>query len=155
MKNKTIFLDPKRVLIEFPTGEKYIVGFKSTINYQFEQQNVHFLDYLASLFEQYFEGDCEVVFGKIYSQLIIKGFDSILSIQRDNIQNRIIMGDRIHELREKKGMDIVTLAQRSNIQPNTLKRIEAGKFSCDQDILEQIAQGLGMKLDFVELKTEN
>ena len=55
---------------------------------------------------------------------------------------------------EQNGMDIMTLAFKSNIQPNTLKRIEAGKFSADLDILTQIAQGMGMKIDFVELKNE-
>ena len=63
------------------------------------------------------------------------------------------MGERIRELREKKEMDLMTLALRAGIQPNTLKRIEAGKFSVDLDVLSKIAQGLGMKIDFVELNT--
>lgn len=50
-------------------------------------------------------------------------------------------------------MDLVSLALRAGIQPNTLKRIEAGKFSVDLDVLSKIAQGLGMKIDFVELNT--
>ena len=48
----------------------------------------------------------------------------------------------------------MTLALKSSIQPNTLKRIEAGNFSVDLDVLTQIAQGLGMKIDFVELKND-
>lgn len=92
--------------------------------------------------------------GEITRQLMINRFESVFSFQRDPIQNRVIMGDRIRELREQKGMDIMTLAFKSNIQPNTLKRIEAGKFSADLDILTQIAQGMGMKIDFVELKNE-
>lgn len=92
--------------------------------------------------------------GEITRQLMINRFESVFSFQRDPIQNRVIMGDRIRELREQKGMDIMTLAFKSNIQPNTLKRIEVGKFSADLDILTQIAQGMGMKIDFVELKNE-
>ena len=42
----------------------------------------------------------------------------------------------------------------TDIQPNTLKRIEAGRFSVDLDVLSKIAQGLGMKIDFVELKND-
>ena len=63
------------------------------------------------------------------------------------------MGDRIRELREDKNMDVFTLAEQAGIQLNTLKRIETGKFSADLDILSKIAQGLGMKIDFVELNT--
>lgn len=92
--------------------------------------------------------------GEITRQLMINRFESVFSFQRDPIQNRVIMGDRIRELREQKGMDIMTLAFKSNIQPNTLKRIEVGKFSADLDILTQIAQGMGMKIDFVELKND-
>ena len=108
----------------------------------------------ASLFDKFYKGDENVIMGEITRQLMINRFESVFSFQRDPIQNRVIMGDRIRELREQKGMDIMTLAFKSNIQLNTLKRIEAGKFSADLDILTQIAQGLGMKIDFVELKND-
>lgn len=89
--------------------------------------------------------------GEITRQLLIHRFEPVFSYGRDPIQNRVIMGDRIRELREDKNMDVFTLAEQAGIQPNTLKRIEAGKFSADLDILSKIAQGLGMKIDFVEL----
>lgn len=152
MKSKASYLDPKRVLVETPQGDKFIVGFSSSMNYAWETQaNVSFTDFLASLFDKYYKGDESVIMGEINRQLIIHRFESIFSAGRDHIQNRIIMGERIHELREKKNMDLFELAARSGIQPNTLKRIEAGKFSVDLDVLSQIAQGLGMKIDFVEL----
>ena len=91
--------------------------------------------------------------GEITRQLLIHRFEPVFSYGRDPIQNRVIMGDRIREVREDKNMDVFTLAEQSGIQPNTLKRIEAGKFSADLDILSKIAQGLGMKFDFVELNT--
>ena len=155
MKTKATYLDPKRVLVETPQGDKFIIGFHSEMNYQWEQQvNVPFTDFLASLFDKFYKGDDNVIMGEITRQLMINRFESVFSFQRDPIQNRVIMGDRIRELREQKGMDIMTLAFKSNIQPNTLKRIEAGKFSADLDILTQIAQGMGMKIDFIELKNE-
>ena len=92
--------------------------------------------------------------GEITRKLMANRFESVFSFQRDPVHNRIIMGDRIRELREQKGMDIMELAFKSNIQPNTLKRIEAGKFSADLDILSQIAQGMGMKIDFVETQND-
>ena len=155
MKTKTSYLDPKRVLVETPQGDKFILGFHSEMNYLWEQQvNVPFTDFLASLFDKYFQGDETIIMGEITRQLMSNNFEPVFSFQRDPIQNRVIMGDRIRELREQKNIDIMTLAFQANIQPNTLKRIEAGKFSVDLDILAQIAQGMGMKIDFVELKNE-
>lgn len=153
MKTKTSYLDPKRVLVETPQGDKFILGFHSEMNYLWEQQvNVPFTDFLASLFDKYFQGDETIIMGEITRQLMSNNFEPVFSFQRDPIQNRVLMGDRIRELREQKNIDIMTLAFQANIQPNTLKRIEAGKFSVDLDILAQIAQGMGMKIDFVELK---
>lgn len=155
MKAKTSYLDPKRVLVETPQGDKFILGFHSEINYLWEQQvNIPFTDFLASLFDKYFQGDETIIMGEITRQLMSNNFEPVFSFQRDPIQNRVLMGDRIRELREQKNIDIMTLAFKANIQPNTLKRIEAGKFSVDLDILAQIAQGMGMKIDFVELKNE-
>lgn len=155
MKTKTSYLDPKRVLVETPQGDKFILGFHSEMNYLWEQQvNVPFTDFLASLFDKFYQGDETIIMGEITRQLICNNFEPVFSFQRDPIQNRVLMGDRIRELREQKNIEIKTLAFKANIQPNTLKRIEAGKFSVDLDILAQIAQGMGMKIDFVELKNE-
>ena len=81
-----------------------------------------------------------------------KAMAMLFDCSTDNVG--LYLGDRIRELREQKNIDIMTLAFKANIQPNTLKRIEAGKFSVDLDILAQIAQGMGMKIDFVELNNE-
>lgn len=155
MKTKVTYLDPKRVLVETLQGDKFIIGFHSEMNYQWEQQaNIPFTDFLASLFDKYYKGDDMVIMGEITRQLMLNCFESVFSFQRDPIQNRVIMGNRIREIREKKGMDIMTLAFKSNIQPNTLKRIESGKYSADLDILAQIAQSMEMKIDFVELRND-
>ena len=155
MKTKTSYLDPKRVLVETPQGDKFILGFHSEMNYLWEQQvDVPFTDFLASLFNKHYRGDETIIMGEITRQLMSNNFEPVFSFQRDPAQNRVLMGDRIRELREQKNIDIMTLAFKANIQPNTLKRIEAGKFSVDLDILAHIAHGMGMKIDFVELNNE-
>lgn len=155
MKTKVAYLDTKSVLVETPQGDKFIIGFNSEINYQLEQQaNVPFTDFLSLLFDDYYKGDESVIWGEIYRQLVIHHFESIFSVQRDSVQNRVLMGDRIRELRIRKNLDVQTLALKSCLQPSTLKRIEAGKFSVDLDVLSRIAHGLGMKIDFVELRND-
>ena len=96
MNTKATYLDPKRVLVETPRGDKFIIGFHSEMNYQWEQQvNVPFTDFLASLFDKYYKGDENVIMGEITRQLMINRFESVFSFQRDPIQNRVIMGDRM------------------------------------------------------------
>ena len=156
MKSKASYLDPKHVLVETAQGDRFIIGFDSEMNYQMEQQaNVPFIDFLALLFDKFYKGDESVIMGAISAELIRHNLEFVFSYRRDTVQNRIIMGERIHELREKKGVDIMTLACKSGIQLNTLKRIEAGKFSVDLDVLSRIASGLGMKIDFVELNNDD
>ena len=103
-KTKVSYLDPKRVLVKTPQGDSFIIGFESAMNYAWEEQaNVPFSDFLGSLFDKFYKGDGNVVMGEITRQLMINGFSPVFSFQRDPIQNRVIIGDRIRELREKKG----------------------------------------------------
>lgn len=156
MKTKASYLDSKRVLVKTPQGDSFILGFDSEMNYLWEEQaNVPFSDFLASLFDKFYKGDDKVIMGEITRQLMIHNFNPVFSFQRDPIQNRVIIGDRIRELREKKNMGIAELSFKSAIQFSTLRRIEQGKFAADLDVLTKIAQGLGMKLDFVELNEDN
>lgn len=155
MKTKATYLDPQKVLVETPQGDKFILGFNTSMNYLSETEfNIPFLNFLSSLFDKFYKGNESVIMGEITRQLIIHRLEPVFSYGRDPIQNRVIMGDRIRELREQKNMDYEELALKSDIQPNTLKRIEAGRFSVNLDVLSKIAQGLGMKIDFVELKND-
>lgn len=99
MKTKVVYLDPQRVLVETPQGDKFIVGFGSPLNYSMETSfDVSFTDFLASLFDKFYRGDESVIMGEINRQLIIHRFDSVFSYGRDPIQNRVVMGERIREL---------------------------------------------------------
>lgn len=152
MKTKATYLDQKRVRIETPQGDRFILEFSNGMNYLCEQNyNIPFTNFLALLFDKFYKGDDKVIRGEITRQLLIHNLEPVKSFYCDPILNRLSIGSRIHELREQKGMDLLTLACKSGIKPNTLKRIEAGKFSVDLDVLYSIAQGLGMKIDFVEL----
>ena len=155
MRTKVLFLDPKQVFVETPKDDKYILAFLTEMNYKFEEEGCHFLDMVAKFFDEYFNSSDKHLYNELNRFLIQYRFESLFSFRRDHIQHRVIMGERIRTLREQKSLDVESLAQRANIQPNTLKRIEAGRLSVDLDVLAQIAQGLGMKLDFVELEIDN
>ena len=154
MKTKATFLDPKQVLVETPQGNRYTLVFHTSLNFQIEEQGFRFLEAIAYFFDECFKDRDKHLYSELNRFLIQHRFESIFFFHRDHIQTRASIGERIRTLREQKKLDVETLAKSANIQPNTLMRIEAGRFSATFDILAQIAQGLGMKLDFVELEND-
>lgn len=68
-------------------------------------------------------------------------------------QERLRIGQRIREEREKRGMSQNELSELIGIGANNLSRIELGKFNIGTDTLHKIADVLNLKLDFVEKKT--
>lgn len=152
MKTKIEFLDPKRVAVETPQGDHFILGFNSEINYLLENQsNVPFTEFLGSLFDKYYQGDDSIVFGSIFRELVTHNFSSPLYFQRDKFKERIHLGERIKELRQQKGIDAKTLAYQAGIDASNLCRIEQGRYAPGFDVLNKIANAMGMKIDFVDI----
>jgi transcriptional regulator with XRE-family HTH domain len=60
------------------------------------------------------------------------------------------IGKRIAELRKKKGLSQVRLAELSGIDSGHIARIELGKYSTGIDILAKIGYALGCRIDFIE-----
>ena len=153
MKSKASFIDPKTVYLSMPNGEKFIVGFHSSMNYCWEDQcDIHFLDFLAALFDKFYKGDDSVIHGEIFRQLLLHGFESINSFHKDRVSHRVLMGERIRQIREKKGISALDLSFKCGLLPKNIERIEAGRYAADLDVLANIAEGLGMKIDFVEVE---
>lgn len=66
-----------------------------------------------------------------------------------NEAERIRIGQRIAELRKEKGMSQQVLADQTGLQRPHLTRLEAGKYGVTIDVLSQIANVLGKRVDFV------
>lgn len=67
---------------------------------------------------------------------------------------RIRIGKRIREIRERAHWDAKTLAQNAKVDRGNLCRIEQGKYSVGLDTLSRIAQSFDMEVDFVEVKDQ-
>jgi len=67
-----------------------------------------------------------------------------------NNSERLRIGQRIAELRKEHGMTQTQLAERCGLQQAHIARIEAGRYSVGLDTLTQIADALGMVIDFVK-----
>ena len=70
-------------------------------------------------------------------------------------QQRERLGLRIRSLREAAGMNQVQLAELAGIQSSHLSRIEAGKYAVTFEIVQAIAEALGMTVDLVDPRLAN
>ena len=65
------------------------------------------------------------------------------------------LGEKVKDLREKKGMNQKQLAQASNITQATISRIESGWVKeLKSEALKRLAEALGVTVDFLVDKTE-
>lgn len=67
-----------------------------------------------------------------------------------NNSERLRIGQRIAELRKERGLTQTQLAERCGLQQAHIARIEAGRYSVGLDTLAQIAEAMGMAIDFVK-----
>ena len=64
--------------------------------------------------------------------------------------DRVRIGNRIKELRQKRGVSTYQLAEMTGLKQPNIARIESGRYSTGIDVLSKIASALGCDLDFVE-----
>lgn len=160
MKTKATWIDEKRLFVETPSGDDFIVGFFSDSLYQIERQSVFKTSHdLAILFDHLYKGNPAVIMGEISRQLLERGYgmvdfyQTIGKTEKDDERARI--GKRIKELRIEKSYEAKTLATIAGIDAANLCRIEAGKYSVGYDILSKIAKVFNKKIDFVDLGEED
>lgn len=156
-KTKTRWVDERRLYIETPQGDDFIVGFENSQTYTCQKQAPWFRPDLivAYLFDKYYTGDSSV-FPDIQRAMIKEGLGLFFYFQPFDKEavskDRLRIGQRIRQIRESKGMEAKQLAFYANIDAANLCRIEAGKYSVGLDILSKIGYALGMEIDFVEPK---
>lgn len=75
--------------------------------------------------------------------------NNYLEVMSSEYTDRLRVGNRIKELREKAGLTQSQLAEKANIKQANLARIETGKYSTGQDILSKVAFALGKRLDLI------
>lgn len=160
MKTKATWIDEKRLYVETPSGDEFIVGFFSDSLYQIEKQSVFKTSQdIALLFDHFYKGDHNVIMGEISRQLVLHNYgmvdfyQTIEKTEKDDERARI--GKRIKELRIERGYEAKTLATIAGIDAANLCRIEAGKYSVGFDILSKIAKVFNKKIDFVDLSEED
>jgi DNA-binding Xre family transcriptional regulator len=151
------FVDQFRVKVVLPDNT-YIVGFSSNHNYIENEKAIdgHFLKLMGFLFDfnMYFipRPDFNTAVRNIDSDLYRNGYEmmSFLMPEQNVIDERVRIGTKIKELRQKQNIDAKTLARRAGIDASNLSRIEQGRYSVGFDVLSKIANALNAQVDIVE-----
>lgn len=65
--------------------------------------------------------------------------------------NREIIGNKIKNIRQKKGLTQSQLSEMSKLTRTTISKIEAGKFNASIDLIERLIKPLGAELDIKEV----
>ena len=68
--------------------------------------------------------------------------------QKQQVRERI--GGRVATLRKLKGMTQEQLAQAAGLQRTHVNRIEAGKYAVTLEVIQAIAEALGMTVDIID-----
>lgn len=72
---------------------------------------------------------------------------------KQQVRQRI--GLRIAALRKMKGMTQEQLAERAGLQRTHVGRIEAGKYAVTLEVVQAIAEAMGMTVDIIDPKLQD
>lgn len=147
-KSKAQILDDYRVEVQAPDGELFEI-FSDIGKYDSKETQAYFLHLCEWIFDKNFSEDKETMINRIWRDMMINGVDYMGMDNGNRYTERIRIGKRIRELREKKRMEARDLALLAGIDAANLSRIEQGKYSTGLDILSRIAHILGAKIDLV------
>ena len=68
--------------------------------------------------------------------------------QKQQVRERL--GERVATLRKQKAMTQEQLAQAAGLQRTHVNRIEAGKYAVTLEVIQAIAEALGMTVDIID-----
>lgn len=158
---KVSFINQFKVKIELPDNV-YFAGFPSNNNYLTTVNgDGHFIKLMASVFTLNFYGvprpEFNTAVKNVNIELYREGYEmaSYIISEQDVNEERVRIGARIKELRQKQRIDAKTLALRAGIDASNLSRIEQGHYSVGFDILSKIAYALNASVEIVEKKAED
>lgn len=140
------FVNPKRVTVQTPQGERLSLGLGNDVPFPLQEQEAQLLAYL---FDKYYKGDPGVIMGPIFRELMMRrSFCHIYWCGPDRNDERERIGAQIRNLREERRMEGKELAQLADLDASNLSRIERGKYSPGLDTLCKIAAALDCSIEF-------
>lgn len=140
--------------LSLTSGESYVLTFPSEKNFA----DNGFLKTAETLFDTFAPTADKVKkenIKRINAQLYLADYEMMinLSLVLDKDEERKRIGNRIKELRQKRGLTAKQLGEFSGIAPCNISRIESGLYSTGFDMLTKIANALGCHVDLIEEDT--
>ena len=147
-RSKAQILDDHYVEVQTPDGELFQIV-SDIAKYNSDEYKAYQLHLMEVIFDRQFSDDKESMTNNIWREFMLNGVHFLGMTSGNRQGERIRIGKRIRELRERKGMEARDLALLANIDAANLSRIEQGKYSTGLDILSRIAFVLGAHLDLI------
>ena len=147
-RSKAQILDRHLVEVQTPDGEIFKI-MSDMAKYDSDEYKAYLLHLIEFIFDRNFSDDKETMINRISRDFLMNAVPSMGMDSGNRQSERVHIGQRIRELREKKAMEARDLALLTGIDAANLSRIEQGKYSTGVDILSRIAIVLGAHLDLI------
>lgn len=149
LKSKAAIINERIVEVVASDGEIFSLMCQVG-KYDSAEYRNHQLQLIEYSFDKNFSEDKEVMTKGIWRDMILNGISFLGMSSGDRQSERIRIGKRIREIRDKKGIEARDLAKLANVDAANLSRIEQGKYSVGIDILSKLAFVLGYHIDIVQ-----
>lgn len=141
-------LDSNKVEVQTPDGELFSI-ISDLAKYNSDEYKNYFLHLIEFIFDRNFSEDKETMINRIQKDFLLNAVPSMGMDSGNRQDERVRIGRKIRELREKKRMEARDLALLTRIDAANLSRIEQGKYSTGIDILSRICVVLDAHLDLI------
>ena len=147
-KSRAQILDSYYVEVQTTDGELFkIVSDLAT--YDSTEYKNYVLHLIEFIFDRNFSEDKEAMISHIQREFLLNAVPSMGMDSGNRQDERVRIGKRIRDLREKKRMEARDLALLTGIDAANISRIEQGKYSTGVDILSRICVILDAHLDLI------
>lgn len=147
-RSRAQILDSKKVEVQTPDGELFSI-ISDLAKYNSDEYKNYFLHLIEFIFDRNFSEDKEKMINRIQKDFLLNAVPSMGMDSGNRQDERVRIGRKIRELREKKRMEARDLALLTGIDAANLSRIEQGKYSTGIDILSRICVVLDAHLDLI------
>ncbi len=136
------------VEVQTPDGELFSI-ISDLAKYDSDEYKNYILHLIEFIFDRNYSEDKETMINRIQREFLLNAVPSMGMDSGNRQDERVRIGRKIRELRERKRMEARDLALLTGIDAANLSRIEQGKYSTGVDILSRICVILDAHLDLI------
>ncbi len=147
-RSRAQILNSKKVEVQTPDGELFTI-ISDLAKYDSDEYKNYVLHLIEFIFDRNYSEDKETMINRIQKEFLLNAVPSMGMDSGNRQEERVRIGGKIREFREKKRMEARDLALLTGIDAANLSRIEQGKYSTGIDILSRICVVLDAHLDLI------